>query len=46
MAWDCVIPGKLNTIWEGGMYSMEMLFTDEYPSKPPKVGDRRPRPDS
>merc|ERR1719378_1986540 len=36
MQWDCVIPGKANTIWEGGMFKMEMLFTDEYPSKPPK----------
>ena len=37
MAWDCVIPGKATTLWEGGMYAMEMVFTDEYPSKPPKV---------
>ena len=46
MAWDCVIPGKAGTLWEGGMYAMEMVFTDEYPSKPPKVGHRRLRQDS
>ena len=28
--------GARQTIWEGGMFKMEMLFTDEYPSKPPK----------
>lgn len=36
MHWDVVIPGKPNTIWEGGAYKMEMIFSDEYPSKPPK----------
>ena len=38
MTWECVIPGKAGTLWEGGNYAMEMAFTDEYPSKPPKVG--------
>ncbi|KAL1500255.1 hypothetical protein AB1Y20_012923 [Prymnesium parvum] len=36
MLWDCVIPGKKDTIWEGGMYKLIMEFTDEYPAKPPK----------
>ena len=36
MHWDCVIPGKKETIWEGGMFKMSMEFTEEYPSKPPK----------
>jgi len=36
MVWDCVIPGKANTIWENGMYKLTMEFTEEYPSKPPK----------
>ena len=40
MTWECVIPGKAGTLWEGGNYAMEMAFTDEYPSKPPKVGRR------
>ena len=29
-------PRRAQTIWEGGMYKMEMIFSDEYPSKPPK----------
>lgn len=36
MTWECVIPGKAGTLWEGGNYAMEMAFTEEYPSKPPK----------
>lgn len=36
MAWDCVIPGKASTIWEGGRFKLTMDFTEEYPSKPPK----------
>ena len=36
MAWECVIPGKANTIWEGGRFKLTMDFTEEYPSKPPK----------
>ena len=36
MHWDCVIPGKKETIWEGGMFKMSMEFTEEYPNKPPK----------
>ncbi|KAK3110196.1 SUMO conjugating enzyme Hus5 [Teratosphaeriaceae sp. CCFEE 6253] len=34
--WDCAIPGKDKTIWEGGLFKLEMLFPDEYPTKPPK----------
>ena len=29
-------PRRAQTIWEGGMYTMEMIFSDEYPSTPPK----------
>merc|ERR1719164_421072 len=36
MLWECGIPGKKGTVWEGGSYKMTMEFTDEYPSKPPK----------
>jgi len=36
MIWDCVIPGKAKTIWEGGFYPLIMEFSDEYPTKPPK----------
>ncbi|CAG9335821.1 unnamed protein product [Blepharisma stoltei] len=36
MKWECGIPGKANTPWEGGVYKLSMDFTDEYPAKPPK----------
>ena len=35
LLWDVTIPGKKNTIWEGGRFQMQMHFTDEYPTKPP-----------
>jgi len=34
--WECQIPGKKNTIWDGGLFKVEVLFADEYPTKPPK----------
>uniref|UniRef100_A0A6U3QUR4 SUMO-conjugating enzyme UBC9 n=1 Tax=Octactis speculum TaxID=3111310 RepID=A0A6U3QUR4_9STRA len=36
MKWECGIPGKKSTGWEGGLFTVTMDFTDEYPSKPPK----------
>eukprot|EP00455_Lapot_gusevi_P054589 TRINITY_DN877_c0_g1_i2.p1 TRINITY_DN877_c0_g1~~TRINITY_DN877_c0_g1_i2.p1 ORF type:complete len:162 (-),score=1.94 TRINITY_DN877_c0_g1_i2:180-665(-) len=36
MKWQCGIPGKKNTPWEGGVYKLSMYFSEEYPSKPPK----------
>jgi len=36
MKWDCIIPGKASTIWEGGLIGLTMEFTEDYPSKPPK----------
>ncbi|KAK1013394.1 SUMO conjugating enzyme Hus5 [Friedmanniomyces endolithicus] len=27
--WDCAIPGKDRTIWEGGLFKLEMHFPDE-----------------
>uniref|UniRef100_A0A0G4G5Z4 SUMO-conjugating enzyme UBC9 n=1 Tax=Chromera velia CCMP2878 TaxID=1169474 RepID=A0A0G4G5Z4_9ALVE len=35
-AWDCKIPGKSGTPWEGGLYALSMEFPEEYPGKPPK----------
>ncbi|KAK4575389.1 SUMO conjugating enzyme Hus5 [Recurvomyces mirabilis] len=26
--WDCAIPGKDKTIWEGGLFKLEMQFPD------------------
>jgi ubiquitin-conjugating enzyme E2 I len=39
MKWKCYIPGKPNTDWEGGFYPLTMEFSDDYPTKPPKVQD-------
>ncbi|PWA55797.1 ubiquitin-conjugating enzyme/RWD-like protein [Artemisia annua] len=36
MKWNCIIPGKAGTDWEGGYYPLTLIFTDDYPSKPPK----------
>ncbi|CAG2248721.1 UBC9 [Mytilus edulis] len=34
--WECAIPGKKGTPWEGGLYRLRMLFKEDYPSSPPK----------
>ncbi|KAF1960166.1 ubiquitin-conjugating enzyme [Byssothecium circinans] len=34
--WDCGVPGKEKTMWEGGLFKLEVAFPDEYPTKPPK----------
>jgi ubiquitin-conjugating enzyme E2 I len=26
--WECAVPGKPNTPWEGGLYKLDMLFTE------------------
>ncbi|BDA42777.1 Sumo-conjugating enzyme ubc9 [Coccomyxa sp. Obi] len=36
MKWNCHIPGKPNTDWEGGYFPLTMEFSEEYPAKPPK----------
>jgi ubiquitin-conjugating enzyme E2 I len=35
MNWECGIPGKAKTPWEGGLFKLILRFTDEYPSVPP-----------
>ncbi|XP_041362891.1 SUMO-conjugating enzyme UBC9-A [Gigantopelta aegis] len=34
--WECKIPGKKGQTWEGGLYTLRMLFKEDYPSTPPK----------
>ncbi|KAK7507933.1 hypothetical protein BaRGS_00000898 [Batillaria attramentaria] len=34
--WECKIPGKKGTLWEGALLSLRMLFKDDYPASPPK----------
>eukprot|EP00252_Welwitschia_mirabilis_P025011 TRINITY_DN765_c0_g1_i2.p1 TRINITY_DN765_c0_g1~~TRINITY_DN765_c0_g1_i2.p1 ORF type:complete len:169 (-),score=26.44 TRINITY_DN765_c0_g1_i2:335-841(-) len=36
MVWQCIIPGKTGTDWEGGFYPLTIYFSEDYPSKPPK----------
>merc|ERR1712137_1117469 len=36
LVWNCGVPGKADTDWEGGLYPVTCHFTEEYPSKPPK----------
>lgn len=38
MKWNCHIPGKANTDWDGGYFPLTMEFSEDYPAKPPKVG--------
>ena len=33
--WDVVIPGKDGGLWEGARIPMTMVFTEDYPNKPP-----------
>jgi len=30
--WDCAIPGREKTIWEGGLFKLEMQFPDGPPT--------------
>lgn len=35
--WDAGIPGKANSLWGDATYPVSISFSEEYPSKPPKV---------
>ena len=37
MKWRCHVPGKPKTDWEGGYFPLTIEFSEDYPSKPPKV---------
>ena len=37
MKWNCHIPGKAGTDWDGGYFPLTMEFGEDYPAKPPKV---------
>lgn len=34
--WECGVPGKPGSPWEGGVFKLFIDFSDEYPSKPPR----------
>ncbi|CAF0738886.1 unnamed protein product [Brachionus calyciflorus] len=42
--WECFIPGKKGTNWDGGLFKLRMLFKEDYPSSPPKYEDKDWRP--
>ena len=35
--WDAMIVGPTGTIWEGGVFKLEMRFPKDFPSKPPSA---------
>ena len=36
LQWSCGIPGRPDTLWENGVYNLELIFSEDYPNKPPK----------
>mmetsp|Transcript_2802 Transcript_2802/g.8532 ORF Transcript_2802/g.8532 Transcript_2802/m.8532 type:complete len:158 (+) Transcript_2802:130-603(+) len=42
MKWDCGIPGKPNTSFEGGLFRLEIDFSEDYPSRPPRCKFKPP----
>ena len=39
--WECAIPGKAGTIWEGGLFPLTMTFSADYPSEPPRCAFKK-----
>jgi ubiquitin-conjugating enzyme E2 A len=35
--WKALIFGPEDTVWEGGVFQLTLVFTEEYPYKPPNV---------
>eukprot|EP00542_Grammatophora_oceanica_P014181 CAMPEP_0194039406 /NCGR_PEP_ID=MMETSP0009_2-20130614/11538_1 /TAXON_ID=210454 /ORGANISM="Grammatophora oceanica, Strain CCMP 410" /LENGTH=159 /DNA_ID=CAMNT_0038682231 /DNA_START=69 /DNA_END=548 /DNA_ORIENTATION=- len=35
--WECRVPGKKKGDWEGGIYKVELAFTESYPSEAPRA---------
>lgn len=42
LRWECGIPGKKDTDWEGGVYKVKLDFSSDYPTKPPKAKFAKP----
>ena len=34
--WHCKIPGPTGSMWEGGLYPLDLKFTENYPNAPPE----------
>jgi ubiquitin-conjugating enzyme E2 A len=37
LVWGGTVFGPDDTPWEGGIFSLRMTFTEQYPDKPPRV---------
>lgn len=37
MRWSAIIFGPEDTSWEGGTFELELIFSDDYPTKAPEV---------
>ncbi len=37
MTWNCLVPGKEGSNWEGGLYPVTLSFPKTYPQHPPLV---------
>lgn len=35
--WEAIIFGPDETIWEDGVFRLDLRFSDDYPNRPPKV---------
>jgi ubiquitin-conjugating enzyme E2 I len=35
--WECIVPGREGTIWEGAALPVTITFSNAYPAKPPRV---------
>ncbi|ELR16963.1 ubiquitinconjugating enzyme E2-17 kDa, putative [Acanthamoeba castellanii str. Neff] len=35
--WNATLFGPYETAWEGGVFQLKLVFSEEYPQKPPKV---------
>jgi ubiquitin-conjugating enzyme E2 I len=42
--WECGVPGKKDTLWDGGLFKLDVVFPDEYPTKPPKCQFPKAKP--
>ena len=35
--WEILLEGRVNSLWEGGIYIIRLQFTEDFPLKPPKA---------